>query len=195
MPRYTNPAEFIIELVNTDFVQDEEEAQQHLEAMYLAWEKSEHASAINIAIEQEAAGESAEQHDNAAPLGRSALAVPFTLTHRNLIKAYRDIIAYGIRIAMYIGLAIMMGTIWLRLKPVQVNIGNWINSIFFGGAFLSFMAVAYIPAFIEDLNIYKKERANGLYGPTAFMVSNFVTGEFLHSDDGPISKHASIHAH
>lgn len=41
---------------------------------------------------------------------------------------------------------------------------------------MSFMAVAYIPSFLEDLALFRKERANGLYGPTAFMVANFVIG-------------------
>ena len=41
---------------------------------------------------------------------------------------------------------------------------------------MSFMAVAYVPAFLEDRAIYIKERANGLYGPTAFVISNFLIG-------------------
>ncbi len=41
---------------------------------------------------------------------------------------------------------------------------------------MSFMAVAYIPAFLEDRATYVKERHNGLYGPTAFIVSNFIIG-------------------
>lgn len=47
---------------------------------------------------------------------------------------------------------------------------------FFGSAFMSFMAVAYVPAFLEDRSTFVKERANGLYGPTAFLVSNFIIG-------------------
>lgn len=47
---------------------------------------------------------------------------------------------------------------------------------FFGSAFMSFMAVAYVPAFLEDRAIFVKERANGLYGPTAFLLSNFIIG-------------------
>ncbi|KAK5183885.1 hypothetical protein LTR16_010056 [Cryomyces antarcticus] len=38
------------------------------------------------------------------------------------------------------------------------------------------MAVAYIPAYLEDRAIFVKERANGLYGPTSFIVANFITG-------------------
>ena len=104
------------------------------------------------------------------------LTVPITLIHRSFIKSYRDIVAYGIRIAMYMGLAIMMGTVWLRVKTTQENIQSFINSIFFGGAFMSFMAVAYIPSYLEDRAIFVRERANGLYGSTAFLVANFITG-------------------
>lgn len=38
------------------------------------------------------------------------------------------------------------------------------------------MAVAYVPAFLEDRAVFVKERANGLYGPTAFLVTNFLVG-------------------
>ena len=41
---------------------------------------------------------------------------------------------------------------------------------------MSFMAVAYIPAFLEDRQLFIKERQNGLYGPTSFMIANFVVG-------------------
>lgn len=41
---------------------------------------------------------------------------------------------------------------------------------------MSFMAVAYVPAFLEDRNTFVKERANGMYGATAFVISNFVIG-------------------
>jgi hypothetical protein len=51
------------------------------------------------------------------------------LVHRSFIKSYRDVVAYGIRIAMYAGLAIMMGTVWLRLKTDQDDIQPFINAI------------------------------------------------------------------
>lgn len=41
---------------------------------------------------------------------------------------------------------------------------------------MSFMAVAYVPAFLEDLATFTKERANGLYGSFPFLVSNFIIG-------------------
>ncbi len=77
---------------------------------------------------------------------------------------------------MYLGLAILMGTVFLRLKSTQDDIQPFINAIFFGSAFMSFMAVAYVPAFLEDLHTFTKERANGLVGPLAFNISNFIIG-------------------
>jgi putative flippase GtrA len=47
---------------------------------------------------------------------------------------------------------------------------------FFGSAFMSFMAVAYVPAFLEDRATFTKERANGLYGALPFIISNFIIG-------------------
>lgn len=69
-----------------------------------------------------------------------------------------------------------MGTTWLRLGFTQNDIGARITALFFGGAFLSFMAVAYIPAYIEDQETFFKERANGLYGPLSFLVANTLIG-------------------
>ncbi len=106
----------------------------------------------------------------------AAWQTPIVLLQRSWIKSYRDVIAYGIRIAMYLGLAILMGTVFLRFKTEQQYIQPYINAIFFGGAFMSFMAVAYVPAFLEDLSTFKQERANGLVGPLGFMVANFLIG-------------------
>ncbi|KAJ4366949.1 hypothetical protein N0V83_007479 [Neocucurbitaria cava] len=163
MPLYTNPAEFVIDLVNTDFSHDASESARQLSHL--------HTSCPNNTSQLPPPSPPPHLRRHRQPL-----LIPLTLIHRSFIKSHRDVVAYGIRIAMYMGLAIMMGTVWLRLSPTQTNIQSFTNAIFFGGAFMSFMAVAYIPAYLEDLSIYTKERANGLYGPTAFMLANFVIG-------------------
>jgi hypothetical protein len=104
----------------------------------------------------------------------SILDLVVILVHRSFLKSYRDVTVYGIRVAMYLGLALLMGTVWLRLEPSQSNIPAFVSAIVFGGAFMSFMAVAYIPAFLEDVNTFRVERANGLYGPTPFLVASFL---------------------
>ncbi|KAF2150300.1 putative ABC transporter [Myriangium duriaei CBS 260.36] len=177
VPAFMNPAEFIIDYVNTDFNLDEGDKTRQLDLIKSNWTMSQLREECDTELSKEFAGNRANgcsidfQEPHASPID-----VQLALISRSYIKSRRDIIAYGIRVAMYMGLAIMMGTVWLRLAPKQENIGSFINAIFFGGAFMSFMAVAYIPAFLEDRALFIKERANGLYGPAAFMVSNFVIG-------------------
>ncbi|KAJ1323031.1 ATP-binding cassette subfamily G (WHITE) member 2 [Microdochium nivale] len=179
VPLYMNPAEFIIDLVNTDFIHDHAEVEEHLSKVHHSWQQSPLALALitELAADMDFRPMGSDKAD-AEMLGETAggVAILLALIQRSLIKSYRDVFAYGIRIAMYMGLAIMMGTVWLRLSPSQGNIQSFINAIFFGGAFMSFMAVAYIPAFLEDRALYVKERANGLYGPTSFLIANFITG-------------------
>lgn len=178
IPLYMNPAEFIIDFVNTDFARNRGEVINQLEMVTGTWQRSGlHAEKMNHIAREISHGDPSPQETNSnEQIGAHWFAIVIALIHRNFIKSYRDIIAYGIRIAMYMGLAVMMGTVWLRLDASQDNLQAFTNAIFFGGAFMSFMAVAYIPAYLEDRAIFMKERANGLYGPTSFLVSNFLTG-------------------
>jgi hypothetical protein len=172
VPNLMNLSEHILNLTNTDFNSDDHEEHvyaQRLLGIQSAWRtytKENHfeASDFDKSVSFAGSQRSGLAHD---------LGIPITLLHRLFIKSYRDIVTYWIRVAMYMGLAVMMGTVWLRLNPVQKDIQSFVNALFFGSAFLSFMAVAYVPAFLEDRAIFVKERANGLYGPLAFVVSNF----------------------
>lgn len=174
LPLYVNPAEFLLDASSADFSHDEAESQARVEKLQSDWRTSSMQEEIETFINQ-SSGDKAFQVDKAG--SRSGfLNVTLALLHRSFIKSYRDVVAYGIRFAMYIGLAIMMGTVWLRLPTTQSSIQPFTNAIFFGSAFMSFMAVAYVPSFLEDRATFVKERANGLYGASAFMVSNFLIG-------------------
>ncbi|PHH66048.1 hypothetical protein CDD81_573 [Ophiocordyceps australis] len=187
VPNHVNPAEFLLDRVNVDFAEDRKEALQRLGDMHHQWQMSPQAKQIRdeiVAIEQDAHLGSEQQLDETAVVDLhhdchqkpSKASVTATLMHRSFVKSYRDIVAYGIRLAMYTGLAVMMGTVWLRLSPTQAAIQPLVNAIFFGSAFMSFMAVAYVPAFLEDRQLYVKEQRNGLYGAAELVISNFIIG-------------------
>ncbi|KAI6767280.1 hypothetical protein HG530_005289 [Fusarium avenaceum] len=175
LPQYVNPAEHLLEMVNIDFAQNRDTASQNLEILQTSWQNSRQASQINNAIKtaESSGGDWGVEGIDKRP---NMPSLTLTLLHRSFIKSYRDVVVYGIRLAMYLGLAIMMGTVWVRLDPAQESIQPFINAIFFGSAFMSFMAVAYVPAFIEDRLQYVKEHHNGLYGATELIVSNFLIG-------------------
>ncbi|KAL8795508.1 MAG: hypothetical protein Q9182_007531 [Xanthomendoza sp. 2 TL-2023] len=176
IPLYVNPAEFLLDFTSSDFADDSLEANANIAKLHADWRSSADAEILASSMPLS----TAEKPDSALLKGTKSHASLFTiilaLLHRSFIKSYRDVVAYGIRFAMYIGLAIMMGTVWLRLPETQSSIGPFTNAIFFGSAFMSFMAVAYVPAFLEDRATFIKERANGLYGATPFMIANFLIG-------------------
>ncbi|KAK5163056.1 uncharacterized protein LTR77_010991 [Saxophila tyrrhenica] len=174
IPNDMTMAECAVHSINTDFVS---EVQRHRQAVTKeCWQKSVQLQNLRRELTEEKAS---------GVIGFIALedrwrsdtfAVLSALIHRSFIKSYRDVVAYGIRFAMYLGLAVLMGTVWLRLEPTQGNVQSFVNAIFFGGAFMSFMAVAYIPAFLEDHSVFLRERASGLYGAAPFVVANFIVG-------------------
>ncbi|KAL6450303.1 ABCG1 ABC transporter G family member 1 [Candida maltosa Xu316] len=163
IPAYINPAEFVLDLINTDFSGNSDV----LDDLVSKWssESFEKCESENI-----------DALETSAFSAKNEMKNIFFLIARSLTKARRDVLTYYVRLVMYFGLAILMGTVWLRLGDGQKNIQPFINALFFSGAFMSFMSVAYIPSYLEDYHSYKKERLNGLYGPFAFSLSNFLVG-------------------
>lgn len=105
IPAFTNPAEFLLDLVSADFASDKETAQEHLKRIQSAWTSSEEAAAMESEIGRLVkSAEKGEQHLSTEGLSRPALPlVILSLLHRSFIKSYRDVVAYGIRILMYLG--------------------------------------------------------------------------------------------
>lgn len=176
MPSQINPAEFVLDLTNVDFDSNVEGCQERITQIQNSWALSPVALAQEAKIRNvDLGGEKFADSDNET-FGKRILVTIWILLHRSWIKSYRDAVVYGMRFAMYLGLAIMIGTVWFRLPPIESSIQPFANCILFGSSFMSFMAVVYVPAFLEDRAVYIKDRANGLYGSTAFIISNFLIG-------------------
>lgn len=166
IPAFYNPAEFVLDLINTDFDTCAEKADA-VEILVNMRKEVHCQKSVQLPVNWDLGDE------EKVP---GSFAKGAVLLNRCFIKARRDYLAYYVRFIMYLGLAILMGTVWLRLSYNQNSIQPFINAIFFSGAFMSFMSVAYIPAYLEDFAAYRKERSNGLYGPVEFVVTNFLVG-------------------
>ena len=122
-------------------------------AATMAFAGSAQAARLTEAVEEtEAKGDREVLHETAEKKP-SPPSLVMTLLHRSFIKSYRDVVAYGIRFAMYFGkqprgggsfalecwvptanpcvtgLAVMMGTVWLRLSAEQASIIPFTNAI------------------------------------------------------------------
>lgn len=131
IPGATNPAEHVLDLVNIDFASTSEGAQdaakKDLDTIFEGWSKSERCRTERS--ELKGLDSDRKLHVGGEQQKPNFIAQVGTLLHRSFIKSYRDLVTYWIRLAMYIGLAIMMGTVWLRLSDAQQNIQPIINAI------------------------------------------------------------------
>lgn len=134
IPVHVNPAEFLLEQLNVDFTTERTHALQRLQKMHELWAFSARAKQLSLTIAscQASAGHNGDELaelSTAAERKPSFPSLVMTLLHRSFIKSYRDVIAYGVRAVMYIGLALMMGTVWVRLGTGQEYIQPYINAI------------------------------------------------------------------
>ncbi|KAH6621251.1 P-loop containing nucleoside triphosphate hydrolase protein [Chaetomium sp. MPI-SDFR-AT-0129] len=181
IPQRANPADFLLELVNTDFAGSQAAASERERVAELAsrWEGSalcqqNHEEIIaSFAAARDSSDMTLDGTTESKPTFWSQLAV---LTYRSFIKAYRDMLAYTARLAMYAALGVLTGTMWLQLGRDQDSIQLLVNALLVSSGFMSFLAVAYIPAFIEDYRLYCLDRRNGLYNAGSFLLSNFIVG-------------------
>ena len=73
---------------------------------------------------------------------------------------------------MYIVLCLAIGFIYFQLGTSWKDVFSRAALLFFVVAFLTFMAIAGFPAFVEDMKVYIRERLNGYYSPVVFTLSN-----------------------
>lgn len=89
-----------------------------------------------------------------------------------MINYNRNLLAYGVRVGMYIGMGVLVATVWVKLPELDTRINDRLSVHFFSVAFLGFMSVAGIPSFLEEREVLLREKRNGLYGALPFVISN-----------------------
>jgi hypothetical protein len=104
MPVQMNPAEFILELLNVDFATQQDRARARLDQMQRAWQLSDQAKHVGmeiVALNQQPRGDAL---GNGKISRANFFVVVLALLHRSFIKSHRDVVVYGVRVAMYTGM-------------------------------------------------------------------------------------------
>lgn len=176
-PTHANPVDNAIDLVSTEFFSQEGiSATDHLEKMRQSWLSSPAAAAAGRPRTE---GVDSDCHQSAR-IGflRSVLQTTrqtLILSDRNLKNYMRNLLQFGIRAGMYIGMGVMLAIVWMNLGTSSTKIQDRLSVHFFSVAFLGFMSVSGIPAFLEERAVFIRERTNGLYTPTAYLLANTIT--------------------
>src|SRR5262245_1606318 len=104
-PQHTNPADHVIDLVNTDFMQDSKAGVERIDKLAAAW-----TTASEPYRSEPAKSETPHDQDNyviaEAGLGvlgtiKKLVQQTFILVERNILNYSRNLLAYGVRLGMY----------------------------------------------------------------------------------------------
>ncbi|TIC24313.1 P-loop containing nucleoside triphosphate hydrolase protein [Wallemia mellicola] len=172
-PKFSNPVDVVMELINTDFEKQDSKSIEEgtssfnrLESLVTSWKSHEkfHVAVTNTSDTQIRSSESLSDFVRRT----------YILSERNLFNYSRNLLAYGVRMGMYVGLGVLLATIWVNLKQSDDRLNDRLSVHFFSVAFLSFMSVAGIPSYLEERAVLRRERANGLYGPLSFTLAQTV---------------------
>uniref|UniRef100_A0AAV1V5T7 ABC transporter domain-containing protein n=1 Tax=Peronospora matthiolae TaxID=2874970 RepID=A0AAV1V5T7_9STRA len=165
-PTYTNPAEYFIGLVNTDF-------DEHVDVQKLvhAYDQSHVKKELT---DQLVADRSALQNlPDIELMSPSALRQFSVLMYRNTLNNIRNPGIYWIRLFMYFCLSFMVGTMYLSTNN-DLSADDLVPMLFYVQAFLVFMSVAVLPFFIEQRAVFARERANSSLSVVSYVCANFL---------------------
>ncbi|GAA5824510.1 hypothetical protein JCM3770_000105 [Rhodotorula araucariae] len=198
-PQHVNPVDLVMDLVNTEFLASRPtvrekapmhdtstvptalSAEEHVAGHAASWKAyAARNGLVRVPAQSSADGEVLHDKHHARRAALAGVRKTITLGHRNVLNYSRNLLAYGVRLGMYIGMAFLLATIWVHLGWSANKLNDRLSVSFFSVAFLGFMSVAGIPAFLEERAVFIRERANGLYSPGQYLLaSSIVSLPFL----------------
>ncbi|KAI5477818.1 ABC transporter [Pseudohyphozyma bogoriensis] len=173
-PLHVNPCDHAMALVNTEFYTDAtgRTPREHLDHLAATWQQ--HSSSRAPLSPQTPHNETPKAVGFLRSISEGTRKT-WILSYRNTLNYSRNLLAYGVRMGMYVGMGLLLALVWIRLGTSTNKINDRFSVHFFSVAFLGFMSVSGIPAFLEERAVFVRERANGLYGPGAYLIASTIT--------------------
>ncbi|TKY59484.1 ABC transporter G family member 11 [Spatholobus suberectus] len=178
-PPLMNPSDHLLKTINKDFDQDIElnlggteriPTEEAIRILVNSYKSSE----MNQEVQKEVAVLSEKDPSSTNKKRRHAgfLNQCFALTKRSSINMHRDLGYYWLRLVIYVALAISLATIFYDLGTSYRSIQDRGSFLVFVSSFITFMTIGGFPSFVEDMKVFERERLNGHYGVTAFVIGN-----------------------
>uniref|UniRef100_A0ACD5Z021 Uncharacterized protein n=1 Tax=Avena sativa TaxID=4498 RepID=A0ACD5Z021_AVESA len=173
-PMRRNPSDHFLRMINTDFEESDEGSTVDMPhaAKVIQTLMASSVSLGTLRSEVEVSrtikkGTCIIQKRQATFLTKSVV-----LTKRSMVNMYRDIGYYWLRFAIYIGLFLTIGTIFLNVGYTYASIQARASMLMYTSTFVTMMAIGSFPSFVEDMKIFEKEWLTGHYGVTEFVIAN-----------------------
>ncbi|KAE9607131.1 putative lipopolysaccharide-transporting ATPase [Lupinus albus] len=178
-PPLQNPSDHLLKVINKDFDQGTDmdmngtvtiPAEEAIRILVESYKSSEWNQEVQkeIVILSEKGTRSIEKKRGHG----SFLNQCFVLTKRSFVNMYRDLGYYWLRLVIYVALAISLATVFYDMNKSKDPIKDRGSLLSFVSTFITFMAIGGFPSFVEDMKVFERERLNGHYGVTAFVIGN-----------------------
>ncbi|KAM7478995.1 hypothetical protein LguiA_027208 [Lonicera macranthoides] len=94
------------------------------------------------------------------------------LCRRSFVNMYRDHGYYWLRLAIYVIMAFALGTVFFRIGSTYASIQAKGSMLMYVASLLTFMTIGGFPSFVEDMKVFERERLNGHYSASAYVIGN-----------------------
>ncbi|KAG4969563.1 hypothetical protein JHK85_035984 [Glycine max] len=174
-----NPSDHLLKTINKDFDQDievglagtrnipTEEVIHILVNSYKSSERNQEVHNEVAVLSKKDIGSLDIKRGNAGFLNQCLV-----LTKRSFINMHRDLGYYWLRFVIYVALAITLASVFYDLGKSYDSIKDRGSLVAFINGFITFMTIGGFPSFVEVMKVYQRERQNGHYGVTAFVIGN-----------------------
>ena len=160
-PQYVNPADYFLELINDNF---EDSNIDYLINNYNCNNEVNDLYELN------------EDFETNIKIKKVSYLKQLLLLLKRMIKTnLKNPGVIWVRCAMYAMLSLMIGAMYFDIGNDQTTIQDRISIAFYIVAFMVFMSISVIPAFISERAIFERETRNGWYSIGVYSISNFIT--------------------
>ncbi|KAI4296395.1 hypothetical protein L6164_036357 [Bauhinia variegata] len=175
-PTPQSPSDHFVKTINNDFDQDPEKGlsggsniEEAIEILVQSYKSFEvfHQVQKEVVEIRKKVSDAIEKKSHAAFFTQCLV-----LTRRSFVNMYREVGYYWLRILLYGVLALSFGTMFYDIGSSSESIQARGPLLVFVVTFLTFITIGGFPSFVEELKVFERERLNGHYGVTAFIIGN-----------------------
>ena len=157
-PDHRNPADHFLQCTNRDFDLIDNDVFDSVDSQIQALTDVYENSKYSQDLQEQCNLFSVEGERYRGPSKRSRYLERLgALTWRTFLDYIRNLGVFWMRVGMYVLISICVGTVYNDMDRTWIGIQSRAATLFFVTAFLTFMAIAAFPAYIEELQV----RCNG----------------------------------
>ncbi|KAI4299111.1 hypothetical protein L6164_032601 [Bauhinia variegata] len=175
-PTLQAPSDHFVKTINRDFDQDPEKGlsggsttEEAINILVQSYKSSDifHRVQKEVVEIRKMDSDAMEKKNHAAFFTQCLI-----LIKRSFVHMYREVGYYRLRMLIYGALALSLGTIFYDIGSGSESVQTRASLLVFVVTFLTFITVSGFPAFVEEMKVFERERLNGHYGVTAFIIGN-----------------------